>query len=260
MLSALVLALAPAPSTIIFQDDFDSAPVAPPYFEVTGGDSFVHDPTGGIGGGGAMKCTFQKGQVSAGGLKVLFGRSYFQGRAIDPERDFREIYWRVYVKHEKGWEGNPDKLARTTTLANNWAQGHIGHVWSMGNVLGLDPATGVQDSRLVTTKYNDFANLKWLGIRKGSYPIFSTEESGKWVCVEAHVKLNTPGKGDGVFELWINGKMEASHTDLDWHGSWQKLAINAFFLENYWNKGSVKTQSRWFDKLAIGTTRIGPAK
>jgi hypothetical protein len=54
--------------------------------------------------------------------------------------------------------------------------------------------------------------------------------------------------------------MEASHTELDWHGNWRKFAINAFFLENYWNKGSVKTQSRWFDRLAIGTKRIGPAK
>lgn len=34
--------------------------------------------------------------------------------------------------------------------------------------------------------------------------MFSTENSGKWYCVVGHVKLNTPGNQDGIFEFWIN--------------------------------------------------------
>jgi hypothetical protein len=255
MLAALLLTQTP----IIFQDDFETPPTSERYFEYDRANgSFVHDPAGGLDGSGAMKCTFQPGQVSAGSLKILFGRSAFRNKGVFRDRDFREIYWRVYVKHEKGWEGNPDKFVRATCLLANWSQGLIAHVWSMGPVLGIDPATGIRDNRLVTTKYNDFANLKWLGAKKGATPIFSTAESGKWFRVEGHVKLNTPGQSDGVFELWVDGKLEASSMNLNWHGTWQDYAINAFFLENYWNKGSTRRQSRWFDKLAISTARIGP--
>jgi hypothetical protein len=110
----------------------------------------------------------------------------------------------------------------------------------------------------VTTSYNDFPNLKWLGSRQGQTPIFSPAESGRWVCIESHVKLNTPGERDGVFELWVDGKLEAARNDLDWHGSWGDYAINAVFLENYWNQGSVKRQARWFDNFVISTRPIGP--
>jgi hypothetical protein len=107
-------------------------------------------------------------------------------------------------------------------------------------------------------KYNDFDHLHWLGLRNGVTPIFSTAESGRWVCVESHVELNTPGASDGVFELWVDGVSEAARNDLDWHGTWNEYGINAVFLENYWNTGSIKRQVRWFDDFIISTAPIGP--
>jgi hypothetical protein len=164
------------------------------------------------------------------------------------------------VKHEAGWQGNPAKLARATCLATrDWSQGLIAHVWGgKGDMLCIDPATGIRDSRRVTTGYNDFRHLKWPGSRQGQTPIFSSTESGRWVCVESHVKLNTPGKRDGVFELWVDGKLKAARTDLNWHGKWTDYGINAVFLENCWNQGSVKKQARWFDDFVISTQPIGP--
>ncbi|HWB59203.1 MAG TPA: hypothetical protein VG733_06915, partial [Chthoniobacteraceae bacterium] len=221
--------------------------------------SFTWVADQGLGGGGAMRAQFEKGQVAGGGLKVLFGRNPF-GSGIRKEETFRDIYWRVYVKHEAGWEGNPAKLVRATCLASrDWTQGFIAHVWGgKDDCLCIDPATGIVNNQKVTTKYNDFAHLKWLGMRNGKTPIFSTAESGRWVCVESHLKLNTPGKSDGVFELWVDGRLEASHDDLDWQGTWGDYAIDAVFLENYWNEGSVKRQARWFDDFAISTERVRP--
>jgi hypothetical protein len=48
------------------------------------------------------------------------------------------------------------------------------------------------------------------------------------------VKLNTPGKPDGV-RVVGGGKLEAARTDLHWHGAWGEYTINAVFLENYLN-------------------------
>jgi len=211
-----------ASAAVIFQEDFDRLPEwRTRFFEyVPEKESFVWASEAGLHGG-AMRCQFERGQVSAGSLKVLFGRNPFS-RGLRRDEDFREIYWRVYVRHEAGWEGNPAKLARATCLAGrDWSQGMIAHVWGgKGNALCIDPATGIRESRKVTTAYNDFPNLKWLGLRQGQTPIFSSAESGRWVCIESHVKLNTPGKQDGVFELWVDGKLEAARNDLDWHGSW----------------------------------------
>ena len=251
-------------AAVIFYDDFSRQPDGRKrYFEyVEDHGSFTWKPDGGLVGG-AMQCQFEKGQVDAGRLHVLFGKHPFggSGRGIRDGEIFREIYWRVYVKHEAGWEGNPAKLARTTCMAGrDYSQGFIAHVWGgKGDVLCIDPATGIRDNRKVSVRYNDFEHLKWLGLRNGQTPIFSPAESGRWVCVECHVKLNTPGKSDGMFELWIDGKPEASRTDLDWQGTWSEYAINAVFLENYWNSGSTKRQARWFDNFVISTRPIGPA-
>ncbi|CAN5328783.1 hypothetical protein BH09VER1_BH09VER1_49140 [soil metagenome] len=248
---------------IIFHDEFDQSPKGnPAYLEYTTEkpDSFVQVSQGGLSGG-AMQARYDQGQVTVGTLKVVFGRKAFsEARGLRRDETFREIYWRVYVKYEAGWEGNPAKLGRATCLVDaHWRQGFIAHIWGgPDDALCIDPATGISDSRVVTTKYNDFDHLRWLGCRKGKTPIFNTAESGRWVCVESHVKLNTPGQADGIFELFVDGRLEAEHHDLDWHGLWQDYAINAVFLENYWNAGSPKTQSRWLDDFVISTKPIGP--
>jgi hypothetical protein len=112
---------------------------------------------------------------------------------------------------------------------------------------------------VVTTRYNDFGNLHWLGNKPVSaFKLHGTEEVGRWVCVESRAKLNTPGKKDGLNQLWIDGRLEAERKNLDWRGSYDRHGINAVFLETYWNKGSPVTQSRWSDNFVISTRPIGP--
>jgi len=152
-------------SAVIFYDDFAAPPVAGGlrYLEYNPADgSFVWTPDGGLSGG-AMRCQFAKGQVEAGSLKVLFGRNPLN-RGLRRDETFNEIYWRVYVKHEAGWEGNPAKLARATCLAGeDWSQGMIAHVWGgQGDVLCIDPATGIRNGVKMTAHYNEFDHLTWL--------------------------------------------------------------------------------------------------
>jgi hypothetical protein len=247
---------------VLFYDDFAAPPDRPArYFEYNPENgSFVWKAYEGMGTNrGAMKAQFEKGQVEAGGLKLLFGENPFS-KGIRPHDTFREIYWRVYVKHEAGWIGNPAKLARATCLAStDWSQGFIAHVWGgKGEALCIDPATGIQDSRKVTLKYNDFDHLHWLGSRETQTPIFSPAESGRWVCIESHIRLNSPNRNDGIFELRIDGQLEAARTNLDWHGAWDDYAIDAVFLENYWNDGAIKREARWFTDFVVSTRPVGP--
>ena len=237
---------------VIWYDSFDDPGTLKTYYEfVTYDGLFGATDEQALGGSGSsLRGTFHKGTVSAGSLKVAFGDSPFHGVQVRPNERFNQVYWRIYVKHQRGWTGNPAKLSRATSMAgSDWSQAMIAHVWGGdGDFLTLDPASGVDSSGNLATKgYNDFAHLHWLGNKpNGEYPIFSTEESGKWVCVEAMAKLNTPGASDGSFALWIDGRLDAWRDNLNWRGTWDERSINAVFLENYWNSGSPVEQVRYF--------------
>ncbi len=249
-------------SGVIWYDDFNNGEKT--YLESTGGI----DPDESFGGsGGAMKAGFEKGEINGeGNRKLAFGDfpdPVSNSNVAHRGRQFDDIFWRIYVKHEYGWQGAPVKMSRATSIvSDNWKQAMILHVWSgKDNSLTLDPASGVdgQSSTVVTTKYNDFDNLTWLGNSPSSeYQISSTGESDYWILVEARAKLNTPGKSDGLARLWIDGRLEAERENLNYRGSYTAHGINAVFLESYWNNGSIKTQGRWYDNFVVSTKPIGP--
>ncbi|MEO6693243.1 MAG: hypothetical protein ABIO44_12940, partial [Saprospiraceae bacterium] len=260
-----------APPGTIFCDDFEEdISLDKKYFEVNdnAGD-FIRINGVGRDQSFGMRVKWQKGEVGAGGLSKSFGKTpdtYIGKNASHPTEQFDEIYWRMDVKSQLGWKGGgPAKLSRALCLANsNWAEGMMAHLWSGGTnnlYLGMDPASGIGiDGQLKSTKYNDFNNLRWLGFKAGNIDLYSTENSGKWYCIVGHVKLNTPGQKDGIFEFWINDTLQASSKNLDWHSTWnndpKNLHINAIFFENYWNDGSPVEQERYFDNLVIGTKPI----
>lgn len=245
-------------TNVIWFDDFDDVKI---YMESRGDlDNKVH-----FGAyGSSMKAGFKKGDITGeGDRKVAFGDFPEATPTLKKGEKFDEIYWRIYVKHEHAWEGAPAKMSRATSIVSgNWQQAMIAHVWSGGNnTITLDPARGVegQTDQIKTTKYNDFENLTWLGNKPTSrFRISSTKESGYWVMVEARAKLNTPGKADGVNQLWIDGRLEAERLKLNFRGKYTTHGINAVFLESYWNSGSPKTQGRWFENFVISTQPIGP--
>ena len=244
------------PATIWY-DDFNGAPK--PYAE---GKSPLDDTVSFGGPGKSMLCLYEKGSQGKGGRKVFFGDSpTYVNRTVRRGKQFEEIYWRIYVKHQYGWTGSPAKMSRATSLTSaKWTQAMIAHVWSSRNAsLTLDPVRGVRNGLVVTRKYNDFERMKWLGNRPVSdFRIHATEESGYWVLVESRAKLNTPGKKDGINQLWIDGRLECERRNLDFRGTYTKHGINAVFLEAYWNNGSPVTQSRWYDNFVIATKPIGP--
>jgi hypothetical protein len=196
--------------------------------------------------------------VSAGDLKVSIGRNPASSSGFASNQDFREIYWRLYMRTQPGWSGYPGKLSRATSLVTtNWAQSFTAPVWTDGSaVLAIDPKSGTTETgELISTGYNTAG--RWLGIDRGQIPVFSTAESDKWFCIETHVKLNTPGSSDGEFDLWIDDQLDAQRTGLNWVGNYQDYGINSIFIENYWNEGAPASRTRYVDNLVISTSRIG---
>jgi hypothetical protein len=262
---------APDPAWI-WCDDFESDRLDR-YFEYSdAGGGFVRQPDVGVGDSYGMRVRFAADQVSAGSLHLAFGRTpgpYF-APVDDGATDHREVYWRMYLRHPPGWTGGGgDKLSRAIVFAGtNWSEAMIAHLWS-GNssrdgtndsryYLLLDPASGTDEAGVLqTTRYNDFPNLRWLGIQQGTTPLFDAEHVGQWYCVEAHVRLNDAGQSNGVFEYWIDDTLQARSAELNWLGAYDDYGVNAIFFENYWNSGSPVLQERYFDNIVLSTERIG---
>ncbi len=252
----------------IWCDDFEQDRLNQ-YFEYdNAGGRFVRLASTGYQGSTGMRASWNAGSQGAGALHLALGRTpsaYI--RPVDAGMaNYRELYWRMYVKHQAGWVGGGgDKLSRAFIFANgNWAQAAIGHVWSgtsettAGNYLKVDPSSGTDASgNLLTTGYNDFAHMRWLGAVQGATPVFDAAHVGQWYCVEARLRLNDAGQPNGVQELWINGQLEAQRTGLNLVGSYSAYGINAVYFENYWNAGSPTAQSRAFDNIVVSTARIG---
>jgi hypothetical protein len=248
----------------IWCDDFETdSALERDYFDVDRqAGRFGVDNQTAFGGSGSLKATYQTGVEDAGGLKLSFGKTPVSPARLT-DQNFDDVYWRFYMKLSPNWTGNAMKLSRATIfVASNWSQAAIGHLWeddvnSLG--LGLDPVSGVVGDQVRTTKYNDFDNMVWLGKKNGTTPIYSAPYLDKWICIETRMKLNTPGSADGEMSLWIDGKLDAQATSLNFRGSYTAYGINAILLENYINSGAPRVQSRNFDNFVVSRTRIGCA-
>ncbi len=252
----------------IFCDDFEDAGALVKtgrYFEINNNaQGFNAVASVGLNGTRGMRAKFATGEVDPGNLSLSFGRNpnaYMNKQKIHETVDYKEIYVRMYLKMQTGWQGSIAKLMRATVFssATDWSQAMIAHLWSDDALhLAIDPAGCVDASgKVACVDWNDAAHLKWLGLKSGTTPIFATTNSGIWFCVEFHVKLNDAGKSNGIEEFWINGNLETRAVNLDFVGTYAAYALNAVFFENYWNAGSPRAQERYFDNIVVSTKPIG---
>jgi P pilus assembly chaperone PapD len=250
----------------IFCDDFESTdPMVGTgrYFEYdSDGGDFVATAGIGVDNSKAMRVIYQSGEVGAGSFKLGFGRtpsSYFD-KGIRNTEDFRDIYYRLYLKMQDGWQGQPQKLSRATVFAaSDWSQAMIAHHWGSGQYyIAVDPVSCVNaSSQVVCVGYNDFANMEWLGGQAGTTPIFDSDNDGIWHYVEVHVKLNDAGQANGIEECWIDGVLDARRDNLDFVTSYTAYAINAVLIENYWDDGAPALLERYIDNFVVSTQPIG---
>jgi len=244
-------------------DDFESdASLSDNYFDVNraGGRFGVVSTSGAFSGNGAIKASYLVGAEDAGGIKLSIGKTPVSPKRYT-DRNFDEIYWRFYMKTGPNWIGQPRKVTRATIFtSSSWAQAAIDHLWedfTDGTGMGLDTATGVSGSQVVTTKWNDFDHLVWMGKANGTTKVYAPENRERWFCVEVRWKLNTPGSSDGLTAFWVDGKLEGQKTGLNWRGSYTTYGINAVTLEAWSNGGPPQNQDRYFDNFVVSTKPIG---
>jgi hypothetical protein len=98
-------------------------------------------------------------------------------------------------------------------------------------------------------------------------------ERGRWVCLEMHMRLNTPGQArllqrgqarllqrgqaDGSMSFWVDGQPAHEQTGMHWRDV-PELQLNKAWLQHYIAGGDADQSNRiWFDDVVVSTQRIG---
>lgn len=83
-------------------------------------------------------------------------------------------------------------------------------------------------------------------------PINMSMPREQWVCFEWHFIANTPGVANGTLQTWKDGTQTVLRNDIQWRGPTNTSAWD--FVRLYRQSGF---GNLWFDRIAIGNTRIG---
>lgn len=89
-------------------------------------------------------------------------------------------------------------------------------------------------------------------------------EPGNWYRVETEIKLNTPGKKDGIARVWVDDKLMLERKDLDIRGN-STAKMNRVLFGGWYSNGAKNnpckdpssTSIRYIDNVAISSSRIG---
>jgi hypothetical protein len=187
----------------------------------------------------SMRQSYALGQVDAGWIIRVSDNGF-------PDH----VFMRWYHKFEAGFQGFPPKMARIRyrLRSGDWSSPYAVHCWlETDGVLALDVAA---------TNSAQANSAGWLPIARSSFSFADARNIGRWICFEMEVKLNTPGATDGLYRLWADDSLIVERSTVDLRGA-TTFKINEMMLDCYWNEGSPKTQSRYYDNLVISTRKIG---
>jgi hypothetical protein len=248
---------------IIWSDDFEAAgPLNPRYQDVGGnGGRFASTDGAGIGGSRGIRQQYDSGQVSAGWAWRFFG-DHPSVRGAQQ----REVWTRFYHRFDTGFIGVPPKMARMGTFGwDDWTLAFMAHYWwatrgaNRGRAVA-DVASNIAlgSDQPIERGYNKLS--RWLPVAVSSFNADTVPNKGRWICYEMRVKLNDPNVANGEYDYWADGQRIISVRERNLVAGYAARGINAVQLDTYWNEGSPRAQSRFYDNFVIATRPIGPAR
>lgn len=181
-----------------------------------------------------------------------------------------EIYFRYYLRFGNDWNpyldgGKMPGIAGTYGKAG-WgmrkSDGYNG--WSVRGAFASRPASA--KSAVGLTALGSYVYHADIEDSSGEYWGWNGGPSGllennRWYAIEQHVKLNTPGKKNGLFQVWVNGSQVFKRTDIRFRHV-PNLKIETVWLDVYHGGVSPapKDMALYIDNVVIAREYIGPVK
>lgn len=210
--------------------------------------------------GNALRVRFVKGRSL--GLDL---RYYFAGLIGEEPQ---EIYFRYYLRFADDWNPSTDggKLPGISATYGRagWgmrkSDGYNG--WSMRGAFARRPSDASSVAGLTTL--GSYAYHAEIEDSSGDYWGWSEGPSGllennRWYAIEQYVKLNTPGRNDGVFRAWVDGRPVLERTNVRYRDTLD-LKIESIWLDVYYGGTAVapKDMAMYIDNVVVARRYIGP--
>ncbi len=209
--------------------------------------------------GRALRVRIPKGGNTGMNVEYLFGKE----TGSEPE----EIYLRYYLRISGDWQtlqgGKMPGIAGTYGRAG-WGGRKVDGTdgWSARGSFSVAPPEGNPlAGRVPVGHYVYHADMPgtygdiwiWLDGYGGLL------ERDRWTCLEQYVKLNTPGKKDGVLRAWVDGRRAFEKTDLRYRQV-DRLKIEKVWMNVY--HGGTQVVDRdvhlYIDNVVIARQYVGP--
>lgn len=76
---------------------------------------------------------------------------------------------------------------------------------------------------------------------------------GQWDKLKLYVKLNTPGRADGIVKLWVNGVLKVDYGSVDIREG-AAFGLNKLNLSSSSTQAGVNSGVQWWDSFELQTT------
>lgn len=227
----------------IWEDEFDDGVPLNQKYEDTAASGMSQTTVSPLTGTHSLQQQYSSGQVDAGWVI----------KWLDHLGQDGPVFMRWYHMFEAGFEGFPPKMARIRYRnRSTWHSPMEIHCW-----LDTSAAFGGTVNVDVKAEHSSQANSSgWLAVVRSDFSFANPANLGRWVCFEMEVRLNTPGQSNGWYRLWIDNELKVERMDVDLRGS-QTYGLNEAALDCYWNGGSPKSQSRFYDAFVVSLDRVG---
>ena len=172
-----------------------------------------------------------------------------------------EIYFRYYLRFASDW--NPRRGGKLPGISGTYNRGGWGGRPSNGRNgwSARGQFKGQKDGKTPIGFYCYHADMKG---RYGSEWIWEKDELGylennRWYCIEQYVRMNTPGKNDGILRGWIDGRLAFEKTNVRMRDI-SDLKIERIWINIYhggtWSAAS--DDHLFIDNIVIAKQYIGP--
>lgn len=223
-------------------------------------DGFAVESGAGVDGGRGLRVRLLPGIMFGGWVTLRFGEGPAAPAVDSPEGRWDELWVRHRLRTSAGWPGRPIGDVGELIAMNgaNWG------IAADLNLHGEGPmriaARGwscIVDGELACDGRNDWAGvLQNISSGEGTTVVFDAGHADAWVCIEAHMRLNSPGVADGEAHVWVDGVAEIELLGIDWRETWDDFGINAVRFTNYAEPVDAPLDFV-IDDVVVATARVG---
>ena len=196
---------------------------------------------------------------SAGWVARFFGDSPLFASRIADKTQQRRIYARWYHKLPEGFDAMvdgkvhfPPKMARISCIDKDWNKVYSVLFWIENG----------PEARISIERHTKAPGVhrEWLPNSAAAFACGEAINIGRWVQMEMAVILGDGPRSDRVM-AWADGKLICDVKNDDLAAGWKGLGLTDMMWDCYWNEGSPRDQSRFYDDLALSNKGpIGPAR